>query len=447
MRERYPSQLIHFHGIQNFGPDTESLDGTIFLFSLRGSSRSLSRPITLAEPEEILEGYMGDAEAALLFARHVASIRYTVRLAHDDDTAIKVVWEVSRQTVYTERIDDLSVVETMAIVNAREDRSLKHKTFWQVIKRAGEDEEDASWFGDAHLDGGLKGHDHRIAAPVRSDGAFQEVPFIGKVLNSQFCGSESEVPVHIYLSLPHTFGTNPGPPLEDAEARESVLPLYIKLVAHLAAQFGGIAYNFWPQISTEHVFAHDFWREVPQSEAKVFISLETAVSARVGFPLALSYSQAVFDTTPDSISASLRMLFVNLNIRSVARPPIWITAALRRVVREDHMRLVSPAFVRSLLGLADIDVALLGVWTAENFSCQALSSILDFAFGQGKDGENNDDDEDIRDLDGCVCLPLMNRALGKLRLMSRCRDGTTCQTEAGDGGYVPYGYWAANFDV
>lgn len=53
MQEGYPSQLVHFHGVQDFGPQTESFNGTIFLFSLRGSSRSLSK---LADPRHYLLG-------------------------------------------------------------------------------------------------------------------------------------------------------------------------------------------------------------------------------------------------------------------------------------------------------------------------------------------------------------------------------------------------------
>jgi hypothetical protein len=420
MRQRYPGQLLPFHGIQNFGPETEFLDAAVFMFTLGGHSLSQTNFAELDKITILLEDHMAEAEVALLFTRQISRIQYAIRFSHSRD--IKVKWALARQTMYTEKVADSSFIDSVTITRILDTYTGACKTFWQIIKSV---PREANGIQDTQSRKGSSLDSHKLAVRIRSHIDIQELPFQGVLLGKQLCVSRTEFPIHIHLPDNIVSQEFEMTPFKNLDQKAGVLRLYLELLAHLAAQFGEAAYAFWPQISPGTTFFNDFWRAIPRSELKLFVSVETTSSVEMRFPLTLSYSQAIFDTTPDHISASLRGLFTNLDIRNVVRPRDLITDALRQTV---NISCVDPPFVRSLLKLPDAEFALLDIWAAENFSCQTISNILDFALKDVKGG-------DLQELDGCLCLPLANRTLGALRLTTEHINGAN-RADVGEGDYL-----------
>lgn len=402
MHHRHPSQLRPFHGVMGFGTETEFLDSTVFLFSLRKVSDSTSQGkfLDFETISTFLGDYAAEAEASLLFSKRISKIRHTI-----NGEELKVQWELLK----TEIASGTATVKSTAITRVGDFHGATNQRFW-LVAGAVQKERDSGENLNAEVRGSVYTADKpRLAVLVCPHD--YDSRFVGILLGRQLSWlCTIDLPFHLKLSV----DSANSHPLEDPVTKQEVLQLYMELLGFISAYYGELTYSFWPRISgmpAEDSFAQGFWDEVRHGGLKLFVSAEATHSQSTATKSlhTLSYSEAVFDTLPDSISRHIRALFDYLDIKNVIRPGDPIIEALLQ--SGSSLKVVNPPFVRRLLSLPGTDRVLLDIWAADNFSCLNIGKIIEFALESG---------EGHHELIGCKFLPLVNGAMGTLGLVNEC---------------------------
>jgi hypothetical protein len=390
MKRSHSRQLVSFYGILDFGVDTEYINATIVACDLgrQDGAAMLTKQIN-SYMSKILRKYNETARLALLFTKRIFKISYT-----EHNTEVKTEWSISKQ------------VDSMIQEDAGDSFELIHSV---MRSSTTEGTKKSSWIAFTGQD--ESSIECKVAIPVPSDRTHspQNIWFDGllhaSIWELPFCARFSMATTNPYFRNSNL--EVEGSPEISGDVMNIILKRYMEILAYATALFGHSSGSFWPgrypDGSLEAKFTEQFWGEVRGSKLGLFASCNNTLP-----PLTFSYSDAVFDFTPESTSNALRRVFFALNIRRVVRPDVDMAQRLQELGAMET-NIVDPVYVRSLLKNSEDKHVLLELWRAEGFSCGILNKILEFVVENGRG---------LSDMVGCICLPLMNETLGILNNVS-----------------------------
>ena len=363
-----PDQLTPFVGLSGFDRDLEDFEGTIFRFPLRSSDtrsslKSQHQIVGWKEIRELLEKYQDTARTALLFLRHVTTIRFSIR-GHQDPE-----WTVSAKRLRGGGSDNFQNVEIISQAGPNKLTDVWCVGFQTITKvppeivRSGKGSKKTPECGIAACL--IEGKSRKVKGKIS---VAQKEPFLSSGLGKKLAIKQKvfcRLPTNYESSLPISFNASFAVTgdrrnialeagVENSEwnnwlLAECIANLYLETMSYLAPRIGQGSFDYWPTGKS----SDNFCENLSQAFWKVLISHDRGSNSLVplaiqdtqlekedsGFLLARSQNTtslkaARFDLLNDSDSEILRPL-LRQTIPSLVRPPLARLRVALRVKSSD----------------------------------------------------------------------------------------------------------------